>query len=710
MRFWFRRSPAPAAVRAADEAVARASGDVRPPLPPTSAPEAFEAVWRGGVKRRVLIVAAGFALWTVVIFGRLVQLQVLDHPFYLDLAANQQQGVFTTPAGRGDIVDRSGAVLAYSVDSAQIQANPVEVKEDAETARKLCAALRDCRPGEAENITRRLAASGKYLEIRNSREVTPEQLAAVRAQKLRAVALVADTVRYYPNRDLAAHVLGYVGIENRGLGGVESRFENVISGRPGRVLVHRDARQRSLSTRVEAAPTAGATIELTIDRELQFIAEKALREGIERARAKAGVAVIMDPSTGAILALANFPTFNPNVFAQFSDEDRRNRAVQELYEPGSTFKIVTAAAALEERVMAPSDLIDCSPGYIKFPGRKPITEAKGHNYGVLSFEDVIVKSSNVGAVKAGLRVGAERMALYARRFGFGQAIAPDFAGESRGIVHPPTYLNDSELASMSMGYTVGVTPVQMAAAVSAIANGGVLYQPHVVGAMIRDGSRQAVEPKALRRVISPETAATMRTIMEGVVERGTAKAARLERYQVAGKTGTAAKIINGVYSQTDYNSSFVGFVPSRAPAFTILVVIDTPRVGQYGGTVAAPVFKAIAEAALQHVGVRPSLNPLPAIIVADGVNGVRAEPVRATTPPTIQYAGGRPVMPDVRGLGARDALRILTAAGLVSQLNGSGTVTSQWPLPGEPIESGGWAMLDLGRPRALTSAPPGARR
>lgn len=657
----------------------------------------FEGAWRPIVRRRVLLVAACLGLWSVAIFGQLVKLQVFQHDEMLARAESQQLDTIKPPAARGDIVDRHGQILAYSVDSASIQADPKEVKHDAETARKLCAALGDCSAAELAEMTRGLGTDSRWLEIRKAREVTPDQLAAVTALDLPAVTFLPQTLRYYPKLDLAAHLLGYVGTENRGLGGLEARLDGEIRGRDGRVLVQRDAKAQRMFTRVEQAPTAGATVELTLDLTLQYIAERELRAGVAAARAAGGTAIIMDPHSGEILALANAPSFNPNAFAGYSDELRRNPAVQEIYEPGSTFKIVTAAAAIEEGVLSPTDPINCNPGSITFPGRKPITEAKGHNYGVLSFEDVIIKSSNIGAIRAGLKVGAEKMARFMRRFGFGQRLAPDFNGEATGIVHAPADLNDSDLASVSMGYNVSVTPMQMASAVSAIANGGLLYEPHVVRARIRDGIRTAIEPKVLRRAIAPATAATLVGIMEGVVERGTAKAAKLARYQVAGKTGTAAKIVNGAYSRSDYNSSFVGFVPSRRPVFTILVVIDTPRNGQYGGTVAAPVFRNIAEAALQQAGVPPSINPVPTVVVAADTDSSRPQPIRATSPPTITHAGGRPLMPDVRGLGAREALRVLGAVGLQVSVQGDGRVTAQRPEAGTPIEPGGWSTLQLQR-------------
>ena len=408
----------------------------------------------------------------------------------------------------------------------------------------------------------------------------------------------------------------------------------------------------------------------------------------------------MDPQSGQILALANWPTFNPNVFQRAARDAHRNRAVQDLYEPGSTFKIVTASAALEEGVVHPDDVIDTSPGTIRF-GARQIEDT--HDYGVLSFADVIVKSSNVGAIKVGLEVGAERMDRYTRRFGFGSTLSPDFKGESPGIVWNPARLNDSALASVSMGYQVGVTALQMAAAAGAVANGGDLIEPRAVRAVIRDGRRVEVPRSVVRRVIDSRTAATLTSLMEMVVERGTGTAARVPGYQVAGKTGTSQKLVDGRYSNSDYNASFVGFVPSRRPALAIVVVIDSPHGhGYYGGVVAAPVFKRVAEASLRHLGIPPTVNPMPPVLVARGGSGATElvpQPVRM--PAVLSRVGGpataRGLMPDLRGLGARAALRTLAELGLAVRIHGSGVVTGQEPEAGAPLERGGSATLRLAR-------------
>jgi cell division protein FtsI (penicillin-binding protein 3) len=672
--------------------------------------QAIESAWRPGLKRRVVIMLAITGFWTVAIAGRLIQLQVFQHDYYLAQAKRQQLREVKQDPKRGDIVDRHGRILAYSVDADAVGLDPTEVENPARTVAAVCAALGDCGAKEQAEFVAKLRKDrdAEFMYLRKSRQVSPSQAIDVARLNLPGVVLMDATRRYYPNKELAAHVLGFVGEDNTGLGGIESSYDEAIRGSGGRVLIQKDARKHRLQTRVEQPPTAGAGLELTLDLHLQHIAERELQQGVLDHRAKGGTAIVMDPNTGEILALANYPTFNPNAFGGSTLEQRRNRAIQDLYEPGSTFKIVTASAAIEEGVISPSDPVDCSPGFIVFPGRKPINDE--HRYGVLSFEDVIVKSSNVGAIRVGLRVGADRLGRYVRRYGFGEAATSDFNGESQGIVHKPSDLDDSGLASMSMGYQVGVTPIQMAAAVSAVANGGLLLEPHVVRALVRDGVRTPLPRKTPRRVITPQTTAILTAIMEGVVERGTAKAARLERYQVAGKTGTAQKLIDGQYSHSDFNASFVGFVPSRRPAFAIIVVIDTPRGAYYGGAVAAPIFKRIADAALQQAGIPPSINPVPPVIVA-------AEPApvpqpRPPVPPLIQTVtevAGQALMPDVRGLAARDALRILSGVGLTVRMNGLGVVSSQSPLPGQPVEPGGWGVIQLQRSFS-EPRPPGGER
>lgn len=657
---------------------------------------AFEGVWRSVVKRRAFCALAFVGIWAAVLEARLVRLQVFQHDALLAQATAQQQSQIKLEALRGDVRDRHGNLLAYSVQADSIGANPSQIKDPAATAAAICAALRDCTPKDRQEIERKLSGNGQFTYLRRSRTVEPDQVTRVTDLKLPGVFLQSDTRRYYPKSELAAHVIGFVSLENNGQAGIEYSKNSLVRGEDGLAYIQVDARRQRLETRVEREPVAGATVELTIDTQLQYLVERELKAGVEANKARGGTAIVMDPLTGEILAMANYPTFNPNAVGRATDEQLRNRALADVYEPGSTFKIVTASAAIEGNIVTPSELIDTNPGYIVVPGRsRPIYDT--HRNGVIPFEEVIIKSSNVGAVKVGLRTGVERMTRYVKLFGFGQLLAPDLAGGTRGLWNPNN-LSESGLASVSMGYQVGVTPLQMVTAASAVANGGLLMEPHLVRALVRDGVREAVAPKVLHRAIEPDTAAILTTMMEGVVDRGTATEAKIDGYPVAGKTGTASRLVDGRYSKSDYNASFVGFVPSRRPKFTILVVIDTPRAGTYyGGTVSAPIFKRIAEGALQYAGVPSPVNPAPPVLVpsepavASGLRVVRFDE------PSRRIPGTPGLMPDLRGVSSRQALRDITQVGLTARVSGSGVVVRQFPEPGAPVEPGGWASIELQR-------------
>ena len=662
--------------------------------------------WRPILQSRVLVGAVIFGIWTTGIQARLIYLQVVERADLQARADRQHLRTLTAPAKRGEIVDRNGHVLAYSVDADSVFADPSEIEHPDKVAQLVCAALDECGPRDRQEMAQSLRRDSQFVYL--ARKVSPDEAQRVKALELKGVAFIKESRRYYPKKELASHVLGYVGLDNTGLAGLESTYDAQVRGTEGKILVQTDARRHALSSRIDRAATAGVSLELTIDQYLQHIAERELRAGVEENNAAGGTALIMEPNTGEILALANWPTFNPNAFGKADERERRNRAIQDLYEPGSTFKVVTASAALEEHVVTPNDLIDCAPGYITFPGRKPIYDF--HRYGVLSFTDVIVKSSNIGAIKVGLRLGPERLGRYVSRFGFGQAVGPDFRGESSGIVWNPAKLDSSALASVSMGYQVAVTPLQMATAVSSVANGGSLMEPRVVRAFIKDGRRSMVAPKMLRKTVSSATLSELRTMMEGVVERGTAKSAQIDGYTIAGKTGTASKLVNGHYSRSDYNASFVGFVPSRQPALTIIVVIDSPHGHGYtGGVVAAPIFKRIAEASLRQLGVAPTINALPPVLAARSESV--AEPVvqrplndgkgfvTAAIPPAEPG-----IMPDLRGQSAREALRILAKIGSSARMSGQGVVIEQSPAAGEPLGAGEVGVLKLGRHLPLPAA------
>lgn len=659
--------------------------------------------WRAVVRRRTLVAIVFVVAWVGAVQARLVHLQVVRHDKYVTAALRQQQSRLSIEALRGDIVDRNGRLLAYSVRARAIFADPTLVGDAPRTVAALCRALADCTSKERDGLIEKFSEPRRHVYIRRSRQVSPEQVDRVAALNLPGIGVERDTGRYYPHGSLASHIVGWVGQDNSGQAGIEYAFDRDIRGQAGVGHAQVDNLRRSVETRIDREPVPGANLELTIDAHIQHIAEQAVRDGVLRTRARAAVAIVMNPHNGELLAMASYPTFNPNAIAQSRPDERRNRATQDVYEPGSTFKLVTASAALEEGVIAPYELVDTNPGSIKFPGRKAITEVNGRNYGVMTFEDSLVRSSNVAAIKVGLRMGADLMTRYVHRFGFGAVSSRDFPGQSQGIWRPRG-LNDSGLASVSMGYQIAVTPLQMAAAVSAVANGGLLIEPRVVRAVERNGVRHEVQPNVVRRVIEEQTARTLVGIMKNVVSRGTAKAAIIDGFPAAGKTGTSTRLAEGGgYSREDYNASFAGFIPADNPAFTVLVVVDSPRTSIYGGTSAAPIFRQIAEGALLHLGVAPEGDGRTAMTVrAGGVEPTRYQRVSVTDgQASIVRAGGPLVMPDLRGLSAREALRILGTAGLSARLSGTGFVAAQQPVAGTPIDEGARGLLTLRREPGL---------
>ena len=669
--------------------------------------------WRRILERRVAIVSTLLALWVAGIEARLVYLQIFDRADLVARAERQQERTQPAPAKRGDIVDRRGRVLATSVDADTIYAVPTEIDSAADAATKICDALGDCDAKDRRAIAERLGQKRAFAYVR--RQVAPDQAERVAALNLDGVGFMKESKRFYPNKELASHLLGWVGIDNKGLSGLEYTYDPQIRGKAGTIMVHTDARRHAFS-RFERPPTTGSSIELTIDEYLQHIAERELRAGVIENRAAGGSAIIMNPRTGEILAMANEPTFNPNAYRDSQETERRNRAIQDLYEPGSTFKVVTASAALEEKVMPLDTMIDTSPGRLYVAGRsRLIIDDAGRNNGLLSFTKVIVKSSNIGAVKIGLRVGAERLSRFVGQYGFGKRVSPDFPSENAGIVWSHDKLNESALASISMGYQVAITPLQMVAAVSSVANGGQYIEPRVLRAVYRHGVRYQVTPRVVRQTVSPDTAAALTSIMEEVVTDGTAKRAAISGYTVAGKTGTAQKLIQGQYSHSDHYASFVGFVPSTNPVFAIVVVIDAAKGpnGDHGGTVAAPIFKKIAEPALRYLGVPLTVNPPSPVLVARHSQPGAQTPTNtaATSEPVAGLVAEGPpgTVPDVRGMSARDAVRKLVKIGMNARASGDGFVVSQAPAAGAPIDGDALCRLVLerrpSRPAVAASRP-----
>ncbi|HEY7130478.1 MAG TPA: penicillin-binding protein 2 [Nitrospira sp.] len=549
-------------------------------------------------RRYVLLVLllAGFA----VILFRLVNLQVLQAAELTARADRQHQKSVSLEGARGTVTDRHGKVLAMNVEVPSIFGVPTSLDSPSNAARFLSPVLHLRR----EEIERKLRQDKHFVWL--ARKVEPEQGRRLEQLSIDGIGMVMEGRRFYPKGPLLAHVLGFVGMDGMGLEGLERRYESQLHGEKRLTILQRDALGRTVFPKGlrEQAPTAGQTLTLTIDEVIQYIAEKELEEAVDHARARSGTIIVMEPKTGAILAMAVNPRFDPNAVASLTADRWRNRALTDTYEPGSTMKLVVAAAALEERVMMPGSML------FGENGRMTIANTTIHDHeklGWMTFAQMLQKSSNIGAAKTGMLLGDQRLYRYLQAFGFGQRTDIDLPGEVAGLLKSPREWHRRSLASISMGQEVGVTPLQMITAVSAIANDGVLMKPYVV-AGVRDQKGQAVKeilPQVRRRTVSPATARMLTGIMEGVVTSGTGTKAAIPGFRVAGKTGTAQKVDprTGTYSSALSIGSFVGFVPADAPRLAIIVVIDEPQGEAWGGVVAAPVFRRVGEQVLTYMGV-----------------------------------------------------------------------------------------------------------
>ena len=548
-----------------------------------------------------LLILAGVALfWMTAVFGRVAYLQLFRHGDYLAKATRQQRRTIEITPKRGAIYDRNVRPLAMSVPVQSAFAVPSEVKDTDLAARLLSGAL----GMPADEIRARLQSGATFVWLK--RKLVPAKSEAVQSLNLKGIYLQEENQRYYPKRELAAHVLGFVDVDEKGLGGIEYEYDELIRSKAEKIVVLADARQRWFDGG-EVPRDRGTSVVLTIDEKIQYVAERELAAAIAKFHAPAGSVIVQDPNSGAILAMANWPKFNPNAAVDVATETRMNRAISAIYEPGSTFKLVTLAAAFDQGLIRADEVFDCQNGSITVAGHLIHDHKK---YGMLTVADILANSSDVGAIKIAIRLGPPRFYDYIRAFGFGTPTGVDLPGESRGLLYRLDHWGSFSIASVSMGQEVGVTPLQMITAVSAVANGGYLYKPHVVQEMKRGEQElplptasMAMEPK---RIIRPETAATLRRLMEGVIIHGTGKNARLDGWTAAGKTGTAQKIDPATrrYSKRDVIASFTGFAPINNPAVTILVSIDSPAGYPHdGATVSAPVFKRIAEQILPSLDV-----------------------------------------------------------------------------------------------------------
>jgi len=651
-------------------------------------------------------------LWIVAIACRMGWLQLVQYQSYLTRARRQQEHLMEISPERGMIYDRNGRELAISTPVESCFANPAEISDPAMVAGLLSHVL-DLPQPELET---KLREKRFFVWIR--RKLPPGISGRIAALNLRGIYLRTENQRYYPQGILAAHSLGYVNTDGLGLGGIEYQLDKQIRGRSGQMLVLEDARGRWLDRRI-TPPTPGADIVLTLDQNIQFIVQKELSAEMALSHAKSGVVVVQNPANGEILVM--------------------NRAVGAAYEPGSTFKLITLAGALEEGITNPAEVVDCQMGKIVVAGRL-IHDHKP--FGLLSVADILAKSSDIGTIKIGLRLGAPKFYQYIRAFGFGASTGIELPGENPGMLRHVENWSASSIGSLAMGQEISVNPLQLISAVSSIANGGTVYRPRIVKEIRRAGQREIPVAPLPTRSLSPGTAATVRHMMEGVIlQGGTGKAAQLAGYSVAGKTGTAQKIdpTTGRYSATQYIASFVGFAPVNNPPVTVLVVLDSPVGLHMGGDTAAPMFKRIMEQVLAYIGV-PHDQPLspqqeqfarqiaPAEPSEEGGFDTPGDSIadtqlamRAVTEPdspklvqagelqpgagalqTASFAEGASVpAPNFTGRSVREVAEACMQLGLNPMLIGTGIALEQSPEPGTLIPPGGRVTIRFSRTTAV---------
>lgn len=553
------------------------------------------------IKIRVLVVGIVFGLCFSAIVARAVDLHLFKGPWLSQKADGQVKRSVKSLGERGIIFDANMGKMALSIDVTSIGAHPDQIKDVAATSRDLAKALMLDR----NDLVKKLSSNTPFVWI--ERHVTPKKVEMVEALNLDGIVFKSERSRFYPNKTMAAQIVGFSGVDGRGLEGVEFYYDRILEGQQAQFRVIRDALGRGLGLEIdEEIDHSGKNLILTIDRRIQYIAETALAEAVTQNGAKNGIVVVMSPKTGAILAMAHYPFINPNSYNQFAKDKWRNRAITDPYEPGSTLKIFSAAAALESGVSGPHSIYYCENGSYRI-GRNVVHDTRPYKF--LSLEQIIQVSSNIGTVKLSENIGSKNLYDTLKNFGFGERTGIDCPGETPGMLSPYQRWTKIDNAAIAFGQGISVSAIQLITAVSAIANDGILMKPYVVQA-ITDKNGAMIEkfnPQPVRRAVSSETAEAIRKMMAMVTEQGgTGTKAAIEGYKVGGKTGTAQKIDeNGTYARGKYLSSFVGFVPVENPEAAILVMIDEPQKAHYGGVVAAPVFKKIALQTLNFMNIPP---------------------------------------------------------------------------------------------------------
>lgn len=631
------------------------------------------------IRFRIYLIAGFFLSGLGVIFIRAYQLQVLERDKLRSFARSDYEGEISLPPQRGTIYDREGHELAISIEVGSIYAHPKLIKPKIHTATQLARILEI----DKRNILDLLKSERSFVWIK--RRVPPEKINDVLALGLEGVGSTTETRRYYPGIDIAAHVMGFTGTDNQGLEGLEKRYDTLLKGPQQTLIRMQDALGRPFFiSELKNDSQQMHNLVLTIDKNIQYKAQEALKTAVERTKGKSGQCIILDPETGEILAMAVIPSFNPNIFEEYDPYQWRNRTITDCYEPGSTIKAFLLAAVLEENVVSPNTTFDCEQGRMSVANHI-IHDTK--EYGRLSVGEIIIFSSNIGAIKIGDMLGYERFYEYLKKFGFGTETGVDLIGERSGFVRPKKNTKEIDQVTAYFGQGISATSLQIAVAMASIANGGKLMRPYVVKA-IKDQSGRVLKethPHMVRRVLSPGTAKRVTKILEGVVsEKGTGPRAAIDGYTVAGKTGTSQKVDPKTkrYSWKNYVAIFVGFAPLDNPRMVILVMIDEPRGAIYGGTVAGPVFREVGAWTLNNLHINPEVK----IAGLEDRLGGRGHKRQETTLRPKPKILDTDTIPDFRGLSMREVLNLGRSMDLKILLEGTGFAFKQTPAPGSFVK------------------------
>jgi cell division protein FtsI (penicillin-binding protein 3) len=616
---------------------------------------------------RVFIVATLLIALFAMVSVKALELQILDRERAFKIARKQHHGTSTLLPRRGKIFDRNGKELAVNIDVKSVYANPKKVTNPSETAKILSEKLNLSQ----KKILDRVSSDKSFVWIKRLAE--SESVEELQNLDITGLGYVPEPKRIYPNGHLMGQVIGITDIDSIGIEGIEYRYDRLLTGKTRKITLKRDARGHKILNdpseiqEIDQYKTSGHDIVLTIDSQIQYIVERQLKEGIEEMGGEKGMAIVMNPETGEVLAMASYPFLDPNNFSKFPEVNRRNLPIWYAHEPGSTMKVFLASSALDDKKVNPNSKFNCENGRRRI-GSAVIRDIKPR--GTLTVAEIVKYSSNIGASKIGELLGRDKYYKYLNKFGFGKKTGIGLPGESSGLLAAPRKWGPIELATISFGQGISVTSLQLVTALSAIANGGYLMKPYVIEKIVGpDGNViEQNSPEVVTRAISYDTSYQMKQIMQGVVENGTGKKAQIPGFSVAGKTGTA-QIPNpksGGYYSDRYIASFIGFAPVEDPAIVMVVVVEAPRKKTHGGSVAAPIFKQIAEKVLFHMGLSPK-----------------------------KVLVGMTVMPDLSGMSVRDILKWSEEEGVKVKVKGSGFVTNQKPLPGDLIKEGMVCSIEL---------------